>query len=104
MTPMAIIKEAKEAGVSLALSHRGTIKASGEQAVLNRWLPLIRENKGTIIEALSEAAREATSWGWHIYFTDGKTVETYVVPVSSCTEVLALFPGAVEAVPIRTEL
>ncbi len=55
MTPAAIIKEALADGVSLALSPAGTIKASGDQAAVNRWLPSIREHKPGIVAALREA-------------------------------------------------
>ncbi len=43
MTPAAIIKQAAVDGVNLALSPAGTIKATGDQVVVNRWLPIIRD-------------------------------------------------------------
>ena len=55
MNPAAIIKEAMKDGVNLALSPIGTIKATGEQAVVNRWLPVIREHKRGIVVALRQA-------------------------------------------------
>ncbi len=55
MTPAAIIKEAMADGVRLALSPAGTIKASGDQAAVNRWLPSIREQKPGVVAALREA-------------------------------------------------
>jgi hypothetical protein len=54
MTPAAIIKEAMADGVSLALSPAGTIKATGEGAVVTRWLPVIRKHKPGIVTALQE--------------------------------------------------
>lgn len=54
MTPAAIIEQATADGVNLALSLAGTIKATGEQAALNRWLPVIREHKRGIVVALRE--------------------------------------------------
>lgn len=56
MTPAAIIKEAMADGVSLALSPSGTIKAMGDGAAVNRWLPTIREYKAEIVEALKVGA------------------------------------------------
>ncbi len=38
MNPATIIREAQAGGVKLALSPAGTIKASGDKAVLERWL------------------------------------------------------------------
>jgi hypothetical protein len=53
MTPAAIIREAAADGVSLALSPAGTIKATGDQAAVNRWLPVLREYKPAILAALA---------------------------------------------------
>jgi hypothetical protein len=53
MTPAAIIREAAAAGVSLALSPAGTIKATGDQVAVNRWLPLLREHKAEIVALLA---------------------------------------------------
>jgi hypothetical protein len=52
MTP-AVIREAAEDGVSLALSPAGTIKATGDQAAVNRWLPVLRAHKPDILAALT---------------------------------------------------
>ena len=59
MTPVQIIERAAADGVRLVLSSVGTIKASGEQVVVNRWLPAIREHKPGIVAALQEAANDA---------------------------------------------
>jgi hypothetical protein len=53
MTPATIIREAQSDGVSLTLSPAGTIKATGDGAAANRWLPLIREHKAEIIGLLT---------------------------------------------------
>jgi len=64
MTPAAIVKEAMADGVSLALSPAGTIKATGKQAAVDRWLSVIREHKAEILAAIerhddAEDLREA---------------------------------------------
>lgn len=56
MTPAAIIKEAMADGVSLTISPAGTIKATGDGAAVNRWLPAIREHKNEIVAALKVGA------------------------------------------------
>ena len=56
MTPATIIRVAGAEGVGLVLSPTGTIKATGERAADNRWLPLIREHEPGILAALREAA------------------------------------------------
>ena len=63
MTPAAILNATKAEGVNLALSGTGTIKATGDGVVVNRWLPLIREQKAGIIAALQEAANDSTTHG-----------------------------------------
>ena len=60
MTPTTIIKAALTDGVSLALSPRGTIKVSGDEVVVTRWLPIIREHKPAIVTALQQAANDDT--------------------------------------------
>ncbi len=58
MTPAAIIERAAADGVRLALSPVGTIKASGDLAAVNRWLPTLREQKPGIVAALREAGND----------------------------------------------
>ena len=60
MTPARIIQQAAVEGVRLAVTPAGTIKATGNQGTVNRWLPLIREHKPEIIEALQEAVNDDT--------------------------------------------
>lgn len=55
MTPDTIIQRATAEGVRLALSATGTLKATGEQGAVNRWLPIIREQKPLIVKTLLEA-------------------------------------------------
>jgi hypothetical protein len=56
MTPATIIREAQAAGVNLILSPTGTMKATGDGAAVNLWLPVIREHKARIVEALKVGA------------------------------------------------
>ena len=85
MSAAAIIREAQAAGVQLALSASGSIKASGDGAVVNRWLPTIRQHRDAIIEALRCAAnddsamtdqheRRILAWLDHIGETDPPTI------------------------------
>jgi hypothetical protein len=55
VTAAAIIRQANAEGVTLALSPAGALKVAGDQAVVNRWLPIIREQKPGIVKALLEA-------------------------------------------------
>src|SRR5665647_695317 len=56
MSPAEIIEQATAEGVILALSPRGTIKATGEQLAIDKWLPAIRDNKAAIITVLKVGA------------------------------------------------
>lgn len=47
-------RKAAADGVVLARTSSGTIKATGEQAAVTRWLPVLRENKPAILAALEE--------------------------------------------------
>jgi hypothetical protein len=59
MTPETIIREAQAEGVALALSPAGTIKATGDKAALERWLPVLREHKAGLLACLwAEMLRE----------------------------------------------
>ena len=104
MTPAAIINEAMADGVSLTISPAGTIKATGDGAAVNRWLPAIRENKAEIVAALKVGAGDtaATSWGWRVIYPEdhsgdrisGRVFECYIVPMQTLAEVQAIHPGA----------
>ena len=71
MTPTATIQRAAADGVRLSLSPAGTIKATGDQAAVNRWLPLIREHKPAITKALLEASASTSEleaiWAWLVF-------------------------------------
>lgn len=55
MKPVDLIAAALADGVTLRLDG-GKLKVIGETAVVNRWLPLIREHKPEMIDALKVGA------------------------------------------------
>jgi hypothetical protein len=59
MNPASIIKQAAAEGVNLALSLAGKIKATGERAAVNHWLPVIREHNSGILMALRQADNDS---------------------------------------------
>lgn len=103
MTPAALIQAAARDGVSLALSPAGTIKASGDQAAVSRWLAAIREYKAEIVEALKVSPGD-TARGWLVRYPDGGIIETYIHLADGTYptrgEVLRDYPGAIDAEPI----
>lgn len=103
MTPAAILELAAADGVHLSLSTTGTIKVSGEQATVNRWLPIIREHKPVIVAELTQAANETAaveSRGWLLHFAGGDPLEAWFAPAVNGTEARAAYPEAVAAEPI----
>ena len=52
MNVTEIIQQALSDGVTVAADGAGTLKLVGEQAMVDRWLPTIRENKIDILAAL----------------------------------------------------
>lgn len=101
MTPAAIINEAMADGVRLTISPAGTIKATGDGAAVNRWLPVIREHKAEIVAALKVGAGDtatASRW-WLIHFRELDPVEMIVSPPATHAEILERHPDAVAAEP-----
>ena len=101
MIPAAIIREAQADGVRLTLSPTGTIKANGDGAAVDHWLPTIRKHKAEIVETLQQAANDPASphWMWLIHFADREPLASTFSPEATHAEVLAQFPDAVAAEP-----
>ncbi len=59
MTPVEIIEQATVDGVNLALSPAGTLTATGDPQAVDRWLPVIRDNKPSIVCELQRERRRA---------------------------------------------
>ena len=59
MTPATLLRDATADGIEFRMLD-GTLKASGEPAALNRWLPIIREHKAAILESLASGASSDT--------------------------------------------
>jgi hypothetical protein len=57
MTPEEILERATVEGVSVALSSTETVRVTGDQAAVDRWLPVIREHKPNILNELHRQRR-----------------------------------------------
>lgn len=53
MTPGEIIRQVCADGARLTVTAAGTLKVTGDQAVIDRWLPVLKARKPEIIAALS---------------------------------------------------
>ena|ERR1035437_9822241 len=58
MRPETVIRQAAAEGVKLALSPPDNIKVVGDERAVDRWLPVIREQKPEIIAVLHKAAKD----------------------------------------------
>lgn len=84
MTPAAILQAVNADGVRLTMSPSGTLKVTGDGSAVTRWLPVIREHKPAIIDALQDGGDtgalapedEATIRAWldRIEETDPKLI------------------------------
>jgi hypothetical protein len=101
MTPEAIVTELRAAGVRLTIEN-GKIKATGDKAVLGRWLAVIGEHKAEIVAALGAGAGEAArSVWWRLHFADREPLEIACTPPASREEVLAGRHGVTAAEPFE---
>jgi hypothetical protein len=57
MTPEEILERATVEGVKVALSSTETVRVTGDQAAVDRWLPVIREHKPNILNELHRQRR-----------------------------------------------
>src|ERR1035437_5191531 len=55
MNPATLIQNMAADGLRLSVTPAGKIKAAGEQATVNRWLPVLKDRKAEIIAALVDA-------------------------------------------------
>ena len=109
MTPATIIRDAQSEGVRLTLSPTGTLKATGDDKAVRRWLGVIREHKGQLIDALQVGAGDTaheTDRGiayrtWLIHYSDRDPVQSCCTPSATHAEILASHPDAIAAEPFE---
>lgn len=99
MTPADILEGARADGVHLMLSPAGTIKATGDSAAVNRWVPALRAHKCEIVAALLAGAG-GTVFGWRLHFADADGLEVTFAPPVDHADALAAYPDAIAAEPI----
>lgn len=85
----------------------GSIKATGNRATVNRWLPMIRENKAEIIELLQggDTDKSAASLQWLFHFADRNDFPVTFVPAVNHETAPGYYPTAIaaEPAPIRPQ-
>ena len=52
MTAEDLLHQIHSAGIHLVLTERGTIKAAGDDAALDKWTPVMRRRKPELIDLL----------------------------------------------------
>lgn len=82
MKPEEILERATVEGVSVALSSTGTVRVTGDQAAVDRWLPVIREHKPNLLNELHRERRRtevlalleaSPGTGYAVYVEDAST-------------------------------
>lgn len=73
MNAADLIERISSEGVALSLGTQGNIKALGQQEVIHRWLPVLRDRKPDIVHALnvSPTQKKTTppwpfTFNWHL--------------------------------------
>lgn len=105
MNPATIVMQASAGGVNLTLSATGTVKATGDQDAITRWLEIIREHKHGIIatlrgDDLPEPENDTRHFRWLLHFQDRDPVEHTFLPELTHAEVMAWHPDAIAAEPM----
>jgi hypothetical protein len=99
MSPATIIKQSAAEGVILSLSTSNNIKATGDQDQVNKWLPVIRAHKDSIILLLESAG---TSFAWLINFLDRNPLTVTFSPAVNHAEVIRCYPDAMTAEALKS--
>lgn len=108
MTPETLIKAAAEDGVQLTLSSAGVLKVAGKRLAVQRWRPVILEQKAEVQAALEKLAAEVNevileipSCWWQIHYAGRAPMQVTYCPPARHSEVLAGEPDAVAAEPFE---
>ena len=107
MSAAEIIESAFLEGMSLAITPEGQLHYSGQEKVVARWLPTIRENKTGILAELARCnmpASEADNgdadisfrW-WRFRYLNGMLKEASYCPPATQAEALLGEPDAITA-------
>lgn len=101
MSAAELVENAKAQGVILALSPDGTITATGEQSVVDGWLPIIRDNKSEILRALKRDRRRTKTL---TMLEDDPRLRYAVVVDDASTDPVAVAVGIREVVTFELEI
>lgn len=109
MNALAIIAQARAAGLTLALDLPDKIRVRGAAAARNRLLPLLREHKAELLELLAanDPAAEPLPVDdiprrrWRVTLPNGEALDVTYCPAVTAAEVAAWWPAgsALAAVP-----
>jgi hypothetical protein len=108
LSAATIIQQATADGITLALTPSGTVKATGDRAVVARWAAMIRDNKAGIVAVLSVAANDPADPDVHQRWTvtiPGREVFGFIVPQGLTLEqVRQQYPTAIAIRPTKEVL
>lgn len=99
MTPETLIRAAAEDGVQLELSPAGALKVAGKRSAVQRWRPVILEQRTGVLAALEQLAgataevnvvnTEVSYCWWQLRYTDRAPMYVAYCPPASHSDVLA---------------
>lgn len=111
MSAADIIEAALRDGLSLSIKEEGVLHYSGDEDSVARWLPVIRENKTEILQAIQRldlltaesvtASADGSSCWWRFYYADGTIKEAVFSPPATRSQALRREPQATEAAPFE---
>lgn len=99
MTAAALIERANRDGLTLAVTGAGTLRVSGDPVAVDRWAPVIRDNKPEVL-ALLAANGPPTHRRWSILTPDGKTWDVTRTPSVSHAELARSWPPGSTLTPV----
>lgn len=95
----ALLFDLSAAGVKVRMDEQGTLKASGDQAALDRWLPEIRTHKAEILALLAANDPEPVI-NYRLFVITRPTSEAFTVsrnPPCTLAEIQGDYPGCTVA-------
>lgn len=83
MNPAELVRRASADGVSLKVTPTGTLKVTGDDKAVRRWLPTLKANKPELVAALTQLpadlARRIQAMARRWCYTDAELAEVMVL-------------------------
>ncbi|MCL1860940.1 MAG: hypothetical protein FWG52_05325 [Proteobacteria bacterium] len=106
MTTATLLERILSGGVNVVLTDRGTVKLTGDDEAVERWIPVVRARKAELVEQLSrqEQAGGAVSCWWRVRFADGGALDVFSPSGNTLEGIRRAYPAAVGVEPFELEV